>query len=242
MKLFPQKPPSPKELLMKAQIGDAVAREVLLEENRLFIHKVTCHYCQKQLQWGQDDELSIAFLAFDEAIDKYKEERETPFLVFARLLIKHRLVDFFRREKKLSVISLGEEAWSAKESSLAWEKYSEEIIIRERQEEIKAYEKLLARYNLNLTELVVVTPKHKSARQQFIWVASLLAKKTNLFEHFTKTKKLPLKELEQVCRIKRKTLERHRKYIAAISLIFGYPEEFTYLYSHLKGLTNQGAV
>lgn len=235
MHLFQEKiQPSLEELLAEAQKGNAQAREDLLETNKPFICRVACRYCRKQLQWGQNDELSIALLAFNEAIDKYAEEKKVPFLVFARLIIKHRLVDFFRQVNRFNAISLEEEAWTVVEDRLAREKFNEEIITRERREEIKQYETLLTRYNLDLRELANVTPKHKPVRRQFIKVARLFAGEKSLFESFTQTKKLPLKELEQFSGIPRKTLERHRKYIAALSLIFGYPEEFTYLYSYLK--------
>lgn len=210
-------------LLVKAQNGDAMARENLLEASKLFIYKAACRYCYKQLQWGRDDELSIALIAFNEAIDKYvKEEKKVPFLVFARLLIKYRLIDFFRQENKTNKtnLNLKDVALSIEESRMALEKYSEEMAIQECQEEIKQYETLLDKYNLSLMELAGATPKHKSVRRYLVKVANLIANEPGLSKYFTETKRLPLKELEQISGVSRKRLEKHRKYIVALSLIF----------------------
>jgi len=222
------------EYLAAAKEGDHAAREEILETNKTFIYKVACRFSLKQLQWGQDDELSVALIAFNEAIDKYQCEKNVPFSVFARVVIKHRLIDYFRKEKKLIEISFDDNSWPTEEKRLAQETQREETIIRERRDEIKDYETLLKKYGLDLKELARSTPKHKPTCRQFIEVASRLAEDAKMFAYFVETAKLPLKELELACGIPRKTLERHRKYIAALSLIFGYPEEFTHLLSYLR--------
>ncbi|MFA5384946.1 MAG: RNA polymerase sigma factor SigI [Eubacteriales bacterium] len=222
------------EYLAAAKEGDHAAREEILGANRLFIYKVACRFCRKQLQWGRDDELSVALIAFNDAIDKYLAGKNVPFPVFARMVIKHRLIDYFRKENKLTAVSFNEDSWLIEEKRLAQDTLDEETITRERREEIKDYEALLKKYGLDLKELARSTPKHKQTCRQFIGVASRLAENEKMFAYFVETSKLPLKELELACGIPRKTLERHRKYIAAISLVFGYPEEFTHLLSYLK--------
>ena len=49
---------------------------------------------------GQDDELSIAMMAFHEAIGGYSRTRGS-FLKYAAMLIRSRLVDYSRREQRL---------------------------------------------------------------------------------------------------------------------------------------------
>jgi len=61
-----------------------------------------------------------------------------------------------------------------------------------------------------------------------------LAGEPMLCKSFIETKRLPLKELEQISGVPRKNLEKHRKYMVAISLIFCYPKEYTSLLSYLK--------
>jgi RNA polymerase sigma factor len=238
---LPLQYPPVEDLLVKAQNGDTAAREDLLEVSRHFILKTACRYSFKKLEWGRDDELSIALIAFNEAIDKYrqtideyKEKRKVPFVAFARQLIKYRLIDFFRYESRINKAGIKDGIQSIEEDRLAIEKHREEMAVRECQEEIAQYETLLAGYGLNLMELARVTPKRKSVRRNFIQVASLLAGEPMLCKSFIETKRLPLKELEQISGVPRKNLEKHRKYMVAISLIFCYPKEYTSLLSYLK--------
>lgn len=179
---LPLQYPPVEDLLVKAQNGDTAAREDLLEISRLFILKAACRYSFKRLEWGRDEELSIALIAFNEAIDKYRqalgeyqEKRKLPIAAFARRLIKYRLIDFFRHESRLNKIGLKDEVQSIEEDRMAMEKYSEEVAVSNCQEEIAQYETLLAGYGLNLMELARATPKRKQVRRNFIQVASLLA-------------------------------------------------------------------
>ena len=54
--------------------------------------------------------------------------------------------------------------------------------------------------------------KHKDARARALEVAKTLASSPELMAFLTKRKALPLKELEKVVGVSRKTLERQRKY------------------------------
>ncbi len=50
---------------------------------------------------GRDDEASIAMIAFNEAIDAYSSDGGgASFLSFAEIVIKRRMVDFFRRQAR----------------------------------------------------------------------------------------------------------------------------------------------
>ena len=49
---------------------------------------------------GRDDEASIAMIAFNEAIDAYDDSAGASFLSFAEIVIKRRMVDYFRRKTK----------------------------------------------------------------------------------------------------------------------------------------------
>ena len=51
----------------------------------------------------QDDEMSVAMIAFDEAITKYDSSKGS-FINFASIIIKNRLIDFMRKEYKGSKV------------------------------------------------------------------------------------------------------------------------------------------
>ena len=71
-----------------------------------FIKAETAKFLKRPPIEGQDDELSIAMMAFHEAIGGYSRTRGS-FLKYAAMLIRSRLVDYSRREQRHSrVISL----------------------------------------------------------------------------------------------------------------------------------------
>ncbi len=88
------------ELVLAAQNGDSSARERVLQDYRPFFLRVASSSCRKYLVLGRDDEASIAMIAFNEAIDSYNSEGGASFLSFAEIVIKRRMVDFFRRQSR----------------------------------------------------------------------------------------------------------------------------------------------
>ncbi|TDA70085.1 MAG: RNA polymerase sigma-I factor [Clostridia bacterium] len=230
-------PPGAEELVARARLGDALAREQVLAEHRPWVQKVASATCRRFLEWGRDEELSVALLAFNEAIDRYDASRGVPFLAYARQVVRSRLVDFLRREtreRERFILGL-EAAGTWPEAELAREKYDREMAAAERAAEISAYAAVLQEFGLSLAELARVSPKHRDSRQLMLRAARTLAEHQELFQHLVAKKKLPLVELSLASGIPRKTLEKGRKYIVAVSLILGQPEEFTYLYSYLRG-------
>ncbi|MGB9802699.1 sigma-70 family RNA polymerase sigma factor [Desulfofundulus sp.] len=228
-------------LLALARAGDEAAREKLLAGCRPFIARVTAGLCRRQLEWGFDDELSVAFITFNEAIDRYQEDRKVPFLAFARLMIKSRITDYLRKEARASVHVAGsfdseqeDLSGSPFESSLAWQDYLAREATREREEEIRDYARLLAEFEISFSELVRCAPRHQDTRCVLLEVSRCLAAEDFLFEQLTRTKKLPLKELSLLTGVHRKTLERGRKYIIAMALLWRHCQEFLYLCHYLK--------
>ena len=90
-------------------IDDPLVREDFLQESQPFIRYVTNQVCHRILDWGRDEELSEALVAFNEAIEHYEEDRGVPFLAYARLLIKRRLIDYYRRQKSREALPLDQE-------------------------------------------------------------------------------------------------------------------------------------
>jgi len=52
----------------------------------------------RYVAYGQDDELSIALMAFVEAIRSYDVSKGN-FLSFSQNVIKRRIIDYYRKEK-----------------------------------------------------------------------------------------------------------------------------------------------
>lgn len=91
---------------------------------------------------------------------------------------------------------------------------------------------LLSDYGVRFSDLVKVSPKHQDARDRALEVARILANDPELLRFLTQRKSLPLKELEKLVKVSRKTLERQRKYIITLTLIL--IGEFHYLQEYLK--------
>lgn len=223
------------ELLDRARRGDQQAREELLSTHRHFILRVATACARQPLTWS-DDVASIALIAFNEAIDAYDETRGVPFPAFARLVIRCRVADFYRKEGRAATDSVEEIAATggAAIGQVMKEHFADEELLRERREEIECYRRLLGEFGLTFQDLVAAAPKHRDTRANLLRVARALVENQELFRHLMERKRVPLTELALLTGVPRKTLERGRRYILAVSLILGHPEEFTHLYGHLK--------
>jgi len=220
--------------LKKARTGDPDARERLLEDLRQFVLQTASHLCRRKLEWGRDDELSIAFLAVNEAIDRYREERQVPFLAYARLLVKSRLTDYMRREARGPLLLDSEETAAALDAVRAREEHWAREASLEREEEIKEFNRLLNSYGISFTDLVNCSPRHADTRRVLLGVAGKLAARRDLMSSLVRTKKLPVRELAELTGVNPKTLERGRKYIIAVALIRHHCTDFLYLCSYLR--------
>ena len=85
---------------------DVQAADRLIGTYLPFIKTETAKFLKRPPIEGHDDELSIAMIAFHEAIGGYSRTRGA-FLKYAAMLIRSRLIDYSRREQRHSrVISL----------------------------------------------------------------------------------------------------------------------------------------
>lgn len=231
------------EKLQSAKSGNDRDREELLNASKPFIYRVATKITKRHLEWGNDDELSISLMAMDEAINRYDLSKDIPFLAYARIVINSRLMDYFRKESRhQNSVSLEEYKLSngeylqhtPAETFQAWENYVNEKAAKERQEEIIEFGHYLAQFGISYSELVQASPKHFDTRETLMGVAWELAGNKELINQLIKTKRLPLAELTKLTGIKRKTLERGRRYIVALALLIYHREKFIYIYSYLK--------
>lgn len=226
------------EIIIKIKQGDSPAREDFLENYKPFVFKAACKFSGRALEWGRDDELAVALIALNEAIDRFREESGVPFLAFARIVMISRLTDYQRREnKKVGDLVAMPESIDNSEAygyNKAWEIYLSEMAAKEREEEIKEFEKLINEYNVSFMDLVKCSPRHRDTRQSLMKAAAALTKNERLFKELMVNKKLPLADLEKAAGVSRKTMERGRKYIIAIAILIHKQSDFLYLGSYLN--------
>lgn len=216
-------------LIKKAQFGDHQAREKIIEQCKPFIIKVSSTICKRYLNWGADEELSIALLAFDEAIDSYEKGYNASFTTFAHRVIHRRLIDYFRKESKQKHLSLvpidyenNEFTRSEKDISIA------EFREKGQQEDlaftIAVFNNILHEYGISFKDLVKCSPKHRDTRENLMRIAMYIAENKDLFTQMITKKRLPVKDLCIRLGYSRKVIEKGRKYIIALTLILSHPE------------------
>ena len=223
------------------QQGDQTLLNEIIDSYKPFIAKNVSAVCKRYIE-ETDDEFSIGLIAFNEAIDKYSPERGSSLLSFAEVLIKRRVIDYIRRQTKNNHININfNDGYQEDESpgnfiinELSYEDYQKEIEVNRRKEEILQFQEMLKTFDLSLNDLVESTPKHVDARRNAILIAKTLVEHEELRKLLLEKKRLPIKQLEQMVNVSRKTIERNRKYIIAIALVL--MSDYIYMKDYLKGV------
>jgi RNA polymerase sigma factor len=199
----------------------------LISEFKPFIAGVVQKKVGRFVEYGVDEELSVGLMAFKEAIDSY-DRQKSRFLSFARLVISMRLIDYYRKSKKERTTSLDESDRSdiaADQTSMAQYRIADEN--EKRILEIIEYTNLLKKWGINLEQLVDISPHKEELREQYKMVARVIAKNESILKDLFRTRRLPVKEIENILSIHPKKLERGRIYI--IAMVLAIVGGFSYL-------------
>ncbi len=209
----------------------------LIEEYKPFIASCVKSVTGRYMRYGEDDELSIAMMAFAEAIHSYNINAGN-FLPFAKNVIKRRLIDYYRKESKLNnIIPLNNQNnddenpsefdYTVEESI---NKYSSQEQNYDRKLEIEQLKKDLMKWDISLNDLVTSSPKHKKTRTLYKSIVKYLLNNEDLIEAIKQKRCLPTAEIEKRLSIPRKKIERGRRYILASLIIalgdYEYLKEF----------------
>ncbi|WP_188695888.1 RNA polymerase sigma-I factor [Pullulanibacillus camelliae] len=214
--------------IMLIQNGDETLRNKIIHIYQPFIKKVISKVCNRFIDHSMD-EFSIGLFAFNEAINQYKTGQGSKFLTFADMVIRRRIIDFIRKEARQSkniyldqaeIEDDSQQDESYLEQKAALEYFEEKQQIEERIEQIEAYKVLLKQYGISFKSLSKHCPKHIDARENAKVIANILVSNEQLSQYLQEKKQLPIKELLQFVSCSRKTIERNRKYIIALSLIY----------------------
>ncbi|GAA0084001.1 RNA polymerase sigma factor SigI [Clostridium sp. CTA-7] len=192
-----------------------------IEEYKPFI----IAYCNKSLKryidTNNDDEYSIALMAFYEAIKGYNIDKGN-FLSYSQRVIKVRLIDYYRKNKKIlreKVIKYEGDNRGKFINSRSIENHQLEDISYLRKLEIEDFTKELIKYNITFKDLVKASPKWKSTRIKYNKILNYIIKNEEVIEEIIKNKRLPIVIIEEDVGVPRKTIERSRKYIIAVIII-----------------------
>lgn len=223
---------SENEMALEA-LNDAAARENFIKTHERYIlreaFKTAHHFVSKS-----DDEWSIALLAFNAAIDTFNEEKGQ-FLSYASIVIKSRLTDYHRLNRKYADNELSvepetfdgdpEEDDPEAAQKLAIAKAAAVSDVNSVKEEIEALDSVLQKYGFSFMELTGVSPKKDKARHDCAKAVAAALSDREIVRKMQTTRLLPIAEIIKITGLPRKVLENHRKYIiAAIEIMNGeYP-------------------
>jgi RNA polymerase sigma factor len=213
--------PDVEECVLLAQNGSVEELDGLLRAYSPFLKKAAYLACNRYID-EHDDEYSIALGGFHEAVMKYDRSRDASFMTFAHLVIRRKLIDHLRKESRSGLagyLARGEEEAAATADAASYTRFSEEQEAEARREEIRTYSELLSGFGLSFTELADVSPKHADARKTAMDIAVIVCSSEEMKRETLQKKRLPIRKIEQLVGVSRKTIERHRKYILAMVIL-----------------------
>lgn len=138
----------------------------LIKDYMAFIVKTISSITGRYVSIENDDELSIALIAFKEAVDKYEESRGS-FSSFAKLVISSRVKNYLIKENKhnntQSIEALKENGIDVTEMAEKEVESSDELAseINKLREEIEIF-------GFTFEDLVDESPKHEDTRRNAI--------------------------------------------------------------------------
>ncbi|TYP58773.1 RNA polymerase sigma factor SigI [Thermosediminibacter litoriperuensis] len=211
----------------------------LIEEYRPFIASVVEKYLGRRVEYGIDDELSIAMIAFNEAVQRYDIEKGN-FLTFAKNVIRSRLVDYYRRERKNreTVVYIAQNQEYDEEYELdisideSIKKHREEEISEQRRLEILEIKKELEKWGLTFSDVARSSPRQEGTRRIYLQVIDFIMASPEILDTIKRKKYLPIDKIEKATKIPRKKIERGRNYIiAAVIILSG---DYRYIKEYIK--------
>lgn len=162
-----------------------------------------------------DDCLSLAMIAFTDAVRQYVPERGS-FLSYAQACIRNRITDEFRRQRRYESKILPLDG----ENELPAPDTCDRALERKAlSEEIAAFNQTLSDCGVVFAELPKICPSQQRSRLQCLQLAACITADPLLRQDFQRSRRLPQGELARRFRLSVKTVEKHRKYIVALTVI-----------------------
>lgn len=216
-------------------------RDAFIHKNENFIlncaSKFSKHYISKS-----DDEWSIALIAFSNAIDTYNETKGA-FPTYAKVLIEHRLTDYFRSQARYAPEMQTEPYLFEGEVDEDSENMGYQINVMKQAsvtpenpllDEITAVSESISEYGIRFTDLPECSPKAGKTKDSCAAAIRFLMEHPLLVNNMKSSGQLPIKIISENAKVPRKILERHRKYIiTATEILTG---DFPRLAEYLKNI------
>ncbi len=204
--------------------GESYLRGNFILKYEPFIIKCVSKTIGKYVEVENCDEYSIGLMAFNEAIDTYDHRSGRNFFNFAEQVIRRRLINYYRinqkRKNTVPVISFEDGEFDRfEEGSLKVDQIDYFWGIEAKDQMLK-FQTELGKYGISFDELILNGPKHKDSRNKLIEIGKILAENGKLYSSLVKTGNIPLSELMKLVKVSQRTIERNRKFIIAVCIVF----------------------
>ncbi|MDP4181351.1 MAG: RNA polymerase sigma-I factor [Bacillota bacterium] len=211
------------DIILKIRQGDTSLKDKIISDYRPFIIQSVSRVVGRYIDPLNSEEFSVGLMAFNEAISCFDEKQNRNFLNFADQVIRRRVIDYMRKNSKLSMevpftYFENNDNGSFEEKYLKVD-YQTNTDNVEVEEEINAFKNELMSYGISLLTLASCAPKHKDSKQLCIKIARLIAENHELYDKFKRTGNIPMNDLMKITDVYHGTVERNRKYIIAMILI-----------------------
>lgn len=212
-------------------------RAKFIEDNKTFIYGVAYKICKRKLDWNNDDELSIALIAFNTACDKYSEDKGN-FFSYASVIIRNSLIDFFRKVGNTPHLVFNSESDNIDSADyidykISLNQYEIDQENEKRAAEIAQFSLELARYKLSFNELVKSSPSHIDTRNSLLNVALICSGNEDILTYIKDRALLPVSQIALITNTKKRYIEKWRRYLLTLILILSN-DDYPYIKSYLN--------
>ena len=205
----------------------------LIKEYKPFIASIVESHLGHYAEYGIDDELSIALIAFNEAIKKYDIDKGN-FLSFARIVIKNRLIDYYRKESRSRSKIVYTKTMVEKDEDEPLDPYVDEVIKEYTEKEISEYRRLelqeikkqLDLWGISFSDVAKSSPKQEGTRKTYLRAINYILTTPEILKIIKEKRYLPVEKIITALKIPRKRIERGRNYIVAAVLILSGDYQF----------------
>lgn len=208
----------------RIKAGDDLLRNDFIDKYKPFILKTISSVTGNYIDTENSDEYSIGLSAFNEAIDCFDESKGVMFFKFSALVIKRRVADYIRHNKKHNKVlpfTYLEEANDTNFEETHLKATNDDFATFEFSDETKRFEQKLNEFGIKFEDLVRSAPKHKDSKALCLRIAKAIADNREIFDKLERTGTIRKSELVKKLNINKKTIERNRIFIIAAALIIG---------------------
>ena len=199
-----------------------------IQEYKPFIASAVEKCVGRYMTYGRDDELSIGLIAFEEAINHFDVSKGS-FLSFAQNVIKRRIIDYYRKEKRHQGVSYISDYPAEDEGENAYDyvvtaeqiqgRYFEQEVNDLRKMEIMQLKLELEKFDLDFSDIAKSSPKHKGTKKAYLDIVKFVIENKEVVDKIRQKKYVPVAEIQMATNLPRKTIERARNYVIAAVLI-----------------------